>query len=37
MAVDAKIYFGDCISGMQEEIGASEVDCMVSSIPFGAL
>jgi len=35
--VDATIHFGDCITGMQKEIGDSEVDLMVSSIPFGAL
>jgi hypothetical protein len=35
--VDATIHFGDCISGLQKEIGASDVDLMVSSIPFGAL
>lgn len=35
--VDARLIFGDCIPGMKKEIDDASIDCMVSSIPFGAL
>lgn len=34
---DVAIWNQDCISGMRERLGNDSIDCVVSSIPFGAL
>jgi hypothetical protein len=35
--VDAIIYNEDCIAGLERRIEGASVDCVISSIPFGAL
>jgi len=35
--VDATIHGMDCIPGMRDKLADESIDCMISSIPFGAL
>ena len=35
--MNATIHFGDCITGMAEQLEPESIDLCVTSIPFGAL
>jgi len=37
LQTDIQIHYGDCVTGMRSHLADDSIDCMISSIPFGAL